>query len=112
MEKDAPVITLNADDYIAVYEMTSCRASDHSESRRTPERAAIDVDRRIGWPGQGYSYQVGQLEIRRLRNQAERDLGPKFDIREFHDRVLENGTITLPMLRVVIERWIAATKTR
>lgn len=83
-----------------------------AHTTRTPEQAAIDVDRRIGWPGQGYSYQVGQLEIRRLRNQAERELGRKFDIREFHDRVLENGTITLPMLRVVIERWIAATKTR
>jgi len=83
-----------------------------AHTTRTPEQAAIDVDRRIGVPGQGYSYQVGQLEIRRLRNEAERELGPKFDIREFHARVLENGTITLPMLRVVIERWFAATKTR
>jgi uncharacterized protein (DUF885 family) len=81
-----------------------------AHTTRTAEQAAIDVDRRIGWPGQGYSYQVGGLEIRRLRNQAARELGPKFDIKAFHDRVLENGTITLPMLRVVIERWIAATK--
>jgi uncharacterized protein (DUF885 family) len=83
-----------------------------AHTTRTPEQAAIDVDRRIGWPGQGYSYQVGQLEIRRLRSEAERELGSKFDIKAFHDRVLENGTVTLPMLREVITRWIAATKSR
>jgi uncharacterized protein (DUF885 family) len=77
---------------------------------RTPEQAAIDVDRRIGWPGQGYSYQVGQLEIRRLRAEAERRLGAKFDLRTFHDRVLEDGNITLPMLRDKIARWLAATR--
>jgi uncharacterized protein (DUF885 family) len=83
-----------------------------AHTTRTPEQAAIDVDRRIGWPGQGYSYQIGQLEIRRLRTEAERELGPRFDIKAFHDRVLENGTVTLPMLRDVITRWIAATKAR
>jgi uncharacterized protein (DUF885 family) len=83
-----------------------------AHTTRTPEQAAIDVDRRIGWPGQGYSYQVGQLEIRRLRTEAERELGPKFDIKAFHDRVLENGTVTLPMLRDVITRWISATKAK
>ena len=81
-----------------------------AHTTRTPEQAAIDVDRRIGWPGQGYSYQVGQLEIRRLRTEAERTLGPRFDVRAFHDRVLEDGTITLPMLRDKIARWLAASK--
>jgi uncharacterized protein (DUF885 family) len=78
-----------------------------AHTTRTPEQAAIDVDRRIGWPGQGYSYQVGQIEIQRLRAEAEKKLGPKFDVRAFHDRVLEDGTITLPMLRDKIERWLA-----
>ena len=77
-----------------------------AHTTRTPEQAAIDVDRRIGWPGQGYSYQVGQLEIRRLRTLAEAQLGPRFDVRAFHDRVLEDGTITLPMLREKISRWL------
>lgn len=81
-----------------------------AHTTRTPEQAAIDVDRRIGWPGQGYSYQVGQLEIRRLRTEAERQLGPKFDVRAFHDRVLEDGTITLPMLRDKIARWLATKR--
>jgi len=83
-----------------------------AHTTRTPDQAAIDVDRRIGWPGQGYSYQIGQLEIRRLRAQAERELGPRFDVKKFHDRVLENGTVTLPMLRDVITRWIAAEKNK
>jgi len=81
-----------------------------AHTTRTPEQAAIDVDRRIGWPGQGYSYQVGQLEIRRLRTEAERQLGSRFDVRAFHDRVLEDGTITLPMLRDKIARWLASTR--
>jgi uncharacterized protein (DUF885 family) len=81
-----------------------------AHTTRTPEQAAIDVDRRIGWPGQGYSYQVGQLEIRRLRTLAEQRLGNRFDVRAFHDRVLEDGTITLPMLRDKIERWLATAR--
>ncbi len=81
-----------------------------AHTTRTPEQAAIDVDRRIGWPGQGYSYQVGQLEIRRLRTEAETQLGAKFDVRAFHDRVLEDGTITLPMLREKISRWLASSR--
>jgi uncharacterized protein (DUF885 family) len=81
-----------------------------AHTTRTPEQAAIDVDRRIGWPGQGYSYQVGQLEIRKLRAEAERRLGARFDVRAFHDRVLEDGTITLPMLRDKIARWLATAR--
>ncbi len=77
-----------------------------AHTTRTAEQAAIDVDRRIGWPGQGYSYQVGQLEISRLRVEAEKELGARFDARAFHDRVLEDGTITLPMLRDKIQRWL------
>jgi len=77
-----------------------------AHTTRTAEQAAIDVDRRIGWPGQGYSYQVGQLEIRRLRTEAEKQLGTRFDMRAFHDQVLEDGTITLPMLRDKISRWL------
>jgi uncharacterized protein (DUF885 family) len=80
-----------------------------AHTTRTPEQAAIDVDRRIGWPGQGYSYQVGGLEIRRLRTEAERQLGPKFDLRSFHDRVLEDGVVTLPMLRDKIALWVTAS---
>lgn len=72
-----------------------------------PERAFTDVDRLAVTPGQTTTYGVGEQEIVALREEARQALGPKFDLREFHDRVLENGSITLGMLRQVIERWIA-----
>jgi uncharacterized protein (DUF885 family) len=65
-----------------------------------------DIDRYISWPGQANSYMLGMLEIRRLRTLAEQALGDDFDIREFHDRVLENGNVTLPMLEAAIRNWI------
>lgn len=67
---------------------------------RTQEQAKRDVDRRIGLPGQGLSYMVGYQEIRELRAEAEQALGSKFSIRDFHDRLLEDGNLTLPQLRV------------
>lgn len=76
-----------------------------THTSRSAEQAALDVDRRIGWPGQGLSYPVGFLEITRLRALAEQRLGSRFDIRAFHDRVLEDGALPLGMLREKIERW-------
>jgi uncharacterized protein (DUF885 family) len=76
-----------------------------AHTTRSPEQAALDVDRRIGWPGQGLSYMIGFLEIERLRTLARRELGERFDIRAFHDRVLEDGSVTLGMLRDKLERW-------
>jgi uncharacterized protein (DUF885 family) len=72
--------------------------------------ATSEVDRYIAVPGQATSYMLGNLEIRALRAQAERELGAKFDIKAFHDRVLGNGGVTLAILRSKIERWIADTK--
>ncbi len=73
-------------------------------------RAEVGVDRYPVWPAQGLSYGLGRLEIRRLRALALQRLGKRFDIREFHDRVLENGAVPLPMLRAAIERWIDASR--
>lgn len=67
-----------------------------------------EVDRYIAVPGQATSYMLGNLEIRRLREQAEQGLGTAFDLRTFHDRVLEDGSVPLSLLRAKIERWIAA----
>jgi uncharacterized protein (DUF885 family) len=75
-----------------------------------PEAEAM-VDRVVVWPGQLTAYDTGALEILALREQAQRELGGRFDIREFHDRLLANGAITLPMLRQVIEHWIASKRT-
>ncbi len=73
-------------------------------------RAEVPVDRYPIWPAQGLSYGIGRLEIRRLRALAKSALGPKFNVKEFHDRVLANGAVPLPLLREQIERWIAATR--
>jgi uncharacterized protein (DUF885 family) len=67
-----------------------------------------EIDRYISWPGQAPSYMIGRTEIMMLRVKAREALGTKFDIRTFHDRVLEGGTIPLVLLRARIERWIAA----
>ena len=57
-----------------------------------------EIDRYISWPGQAISYKIGELKIRELRKLAEKKLGSKFDIREFHEKILEKGTLTLPIL--------------
>ena len=70
-----------------------------------------EVDRYINWPGQALAYKIGQREILRLRAEARAALGGRFDIRRFHDTVLENGALSLPALRRAVEDWIARTRT-
>jgi uncharacterized protein (DUF885 family) len=77
-----------------------------SSTTMSPVQLQGEVNRYISWPGQAASYMLGNLEIRALRSDAERRLGSRFDIREFHDRVLENGAVTLPMLRQQVEQWV------
>ena len=81
---------------------------DHTRVPRL--RAEVGVDRYPMRPAQGLSYGLGRLEIRRLRALAEQALGPRFDIKAFHDRALANGAVPLPVLRAEIERWIAASR--
>jgi len=69
-----------------------------------------EVDRYIGWPGQALAYKVGQLEILRLRGEAEAQLGAKFDLKAFHEVVLGAGAVTLPVLEQRVRAWIARTK--
>jgi uncharacterized protein (DUF885 family) len=71
-----------------------------------PGDIEAEINRYIAFPGQATAYMLGMLEIRRLRTLAERELGADFDLREFHDRVLENGSITLPMLDAAVTEWI------
>jgi len=66
-----------------------------------------EVDRYIAWPGQALAYKLGQREILSLRDEAKRRLGSRFDIKTFHDAVLANGAVSLPMLRQVVEAYIA-----
>ena len=65
-----------------------------------------DINRYISWPAQANAYMLGMLEIRRLRTLAEEELGDRFDLSAFHDRVVGFGAITLPMLHVSILAWI------
>jgi len=65
-----------------------------------------EINRYISYPGQANSYMLGMLNIRRLRNFAEQELGDDFDLRRFHDRVLGNGSITLPMLDRSVTAWV------
>jgi uncharacterized protein (DUF885 family) len=69
--------------------------------------SAAEIDRYVAVPGQATSYLLGSLEIQRLRRKAEQTLGNEFDIKVFHDKVIANGSVSLPMLRQAVDRWIA-----
>lgn len=75
---------------------------------KTEHDIIVEVDRYIAWPGQALAYKIGELKIKELRAKAEIILGENFDIRKFHDAVLENGAIPLEVLEEKIEAWIAA----
>ncbi len=69
-----------------------------------------ETDRYISWPAQALSYKLGQLKIRELRDRAQKELGPKFDIRKFHDEILDGGTLPLDLLEARTNKWIASQK--
>ena len=67
-----------------------------------------EVDRYISWPGQALAYKIGELKIRELRQKAQEKLGSRFDIREFHEIILEKGTVTLGILEDRINKYIGS----
>jgi uncharacterized protein (DUF885 family) len=71
-----------------------------------------ETDRYIAWPAQALSYKLGQLKIRELRERARQALGPKFDIRAFHDEMLDGGTLPLDLLESRTDKWIAQQKAK
>jgi uncharacterized protein (DUF885 family) len=74
---------------------------------KTDQDITVEVDRYIVWPGQALAYKLGQLKIRELRTQAEKLQGAKFNVRTFHDAVLENGSLPLNVLTAHMEDWTA-----
>jgi uncharacterized protein (DUF885 family) len=70
----------------------------------------VEVDRYIVWPGQALAYKIGMMKIKELRVYATKDLGPKFDVRAFHDEVLANGALPLDVLEVQVKQWVEAQK--
>ena len=71
-----------------------------------------ETDRYISWPAQALSYKLGQLKFRELRERAQKELGSKFDIRAFHDEMLNGGTLPLDMLDARTNKWIAEQKAK
>ena len=69
-----------------------------------------EVNRYISWPGQALGYKMGELKIRELRARAEKELGGKFDIKSFHDVVLRQGSVPLPVLEQQVKAWIEERK--
>lgn len=78
----------------------------------SPNEVIGEVNRYISWPGQAPSYMIGNLEILRLRAAAQQQLGPRFDIRAFHDQVLGHGMVTLPLLSQLVDEWTQQTAHR
>jgi uncharacterized protein (DUF885 family) len=79
----------------------------HDHSAIDEPNVQSETNRYISWPGQALSYKMGQLKILELRARAQKELGSKFDIREFHDLVIDSGALPLDVLDQQINDWIA-----
>jgi uncharacterized protein (DUF885 family) len=81
-----------------------------ANSAKAEHDIEVEVDRYIVWPGQALAYKIGELKIKEMRAYAEKELGPKFDVRAFHDHVLGNGAVPLDLLEKNITAWVAEVK--
>jgi uncharacterized protein (DUF885 family) len=82
----------------------------HEHTAMDDENINTEVDRYIAWPAQALSYKMGQMKILELRARAQKELGAKFDVRAFHDAVLDQGPLPLDMLDAKINEWITTQK--
>ncbi len=81
-----------------------------ANSAKAEHDIEVEVDRYIVWPGQALAYKIGELKIKEMRAYAEKELGPRFDVRAFHDHVLGNGAVPLDLLEKNITAWVAEVK--
>jgi uncharacterized protein (DUF885 family) len=82
----------------------------HDHTAMDDENINTEVDRYIAWPAQALSYKMGQMKILELRERAQKELGAKFDLRAFHDAVLDQGPLPLDILEAKISEWITTNK--
>ena len=82
----------------------------HEHTAMDDQNIETEVDRYIAWPAQALSYKMGQMKILELRERAQQELGAKFDLRAFHDAVLDQGPLPLDLLEAKIDAWIATRK--
>jgi uncharacterized protein (DUF885 family) len=82
----------------------------HEHSAIDEPSIQAEVDRYIAWPGQALGYKMGQLKLLELRQKAQTALGPKFDLKAFHDVVLDSGALPMDLLEKQVDAWIAAQK--
>ena len=83
-----------------------------SNSGLTRADITAEVDRYLVWPGQATAYKIGELKIRELRAKAKARLGDRFDLRRFHNAVIDNGALPLSVLEQLIDEWIAQEMAR
>jgi uncharacterized protein (DUF885 family) len=101
-------VRLVADTGLHANGWSAARTVDYMAAHTSLERSFIaqEVDRYIAWPGQATAYKLGELHLKRLRTRAQRAFGARFDVRAFHDQVLDTGAVPLATLQRKIADWI------